>query len=307
MKHPNVSRAPHERVSSTLPKLTTVRRRLTSRLQPLHGGMGFGAGEIKERAMVVARQASQRGHHGALNSRMGKPGLGATGEGLQFTEEKTVIREPEQIPFLLDEQHTDTNQKLNELSNGVRRAVTLSEIQPEASRRPIASGSTIPSIKSFIASQRRDSIPSALQGFTAWFFDTLVLLACVLLSFTLSASVPFITLLAQKFPTAERFASFDSSGAVGWLIIGAQTLTLAALLLFAVQALSGFFLAATVGRAIADVRLVRSRSAMGRAFKIALGEVLQVPLGFGLLNLIVSREHNFLIRSLRWCRGSSSL
>ena len=305
MKSPSVQRPSQDRVSPALPRLSTVRRRLTSRLQPLHGGMGFGAGEIKERAMVVARQASQRNQYGATNHRPNQPGLGSTGQGLQFTEEKTVIRELEQIPYLLNDENPAAGQKLNQMSNGVRKAVAHSESHPELRRRP-AEGTTIPSIKSFIAAQKRDSVPSALQGITAWFFDTLVLVACLLLSFTLSASVPFISLLSQKFPTVARFANFDSAGAVGWLVIGVQTLTLSAFFVFAVQALSGFFLAATVGRAIADVRLVRSRSAVGRAFKIALGEVLQLPLGFGILNLIVSREHNFLIRSLRWCRGSSS-
>lgn len=305
MKQPSSVRPTQDRSGSAMPKFTTVRRRLTSRLQPLHGGMGFGAGEIKERAMVVARQASLRGTQGAPYHRTNQSGLGATGQGFQFAEEKTVIRELEQIPYLLDEQSSGASKKMNEMNQLVRKSASLSEGLPEG-RRKVVEGSAIPSIKSFIAAQKRDSVPSALQGLTAWFFDTLVLVACLLLSFTVSASVPFITLLSQRFPAAARFTNFDSAGAVGWLIIGAQTLTLAALFLFAVQALSGFFLAATVGRAIADVRLARSRSALGRAFKIGIGEVLQLPLGFGLLNLIVSREHNFLVRSLRWCRGNSS-
>ena len=189
--------------------------------------MGFGAGEIKERAMVVARQASQRNQYGATNHRPNQPGLGSTGQGLQFTEEKTVIRELEQIPYLLNDENPAAGQKLHQMSNGVRKAVAHSESHPELRRRP-AEGTTITSIKSFIAAQKRDSVPSALQGITAWFFDTLVLVACLLLSFTLSASVPFITLLSQKFPTAARFANFDSAGAVGWLVIGAKTLTLSA-------------------------------------------------------------------------------
>lgn len=308
MKPPSVPKAPQERVTSSMPRLTTVRRRLTSRLQPLHGGMGFGAGEIKERALVVARQASQRGAQGQMMQRVGQPALGATGQGLQFTEEKTVVRELEQIPFLLEEQNTEASQKLNNINKNVRRAAahTVSADGKPIMQRKAAEGSTIPSIKSFIAAQKRETVPSALQGVMAWFFDTLVLLACLLIAFTISASVPFFALLSQKFTFAERLANYDSTGAVGWLLIGAQTFALASLFLFAVQAFAGFFLAATVGRAIADVRLARSRSALGRALKIGMGEVLQVPLAFGLLNLIVSREHNFLVRSLRWCRGTSS-
>lgn len=305
MKTPPASRSARDKATNSMPKVGSVRRRLTSRLQPLHGGLGFGAGEIKERALVVARQASERGSAQPASMR-GQPALGSSGQGLQFSEEKTVVRRSEPMPYLLDDAEADG--RVQELNKQVRRAATgvPSGFNRPDSRRVGGEGSAIPSIKSFIAAQRRESVPSALQGLTAWIFDTLIVFACLLVGFTLSASVPFISLLSQKFPAIARFSSYDPAGALGWLLIAAQTIALAALLLFTVQAFAGFFLAATVGRAIADVRLVRSRSAMGRAFKIALGEVLHMPLGFGLLNLIVSREHNFLVRSLRWCRGSSA-
>jgi hypothetical protein len=292
-----------DKARTSLPRSSPLRRRLTSRLQPLHGGLGFGAGAIRERAMVVARQASQRG---AVQP--SRPNMGSSGHGLQFTEEKTVVRELEQIPFLLDEDTSSNNDaRMQALNNQVRRAaVQQSTPQRSSAGIQVPESAPVPSIKSFIVGSRRNAAPSFFQGLTAWFFDALVIAACLVLAFTLSASVPFVTLLAQKFPALSQYGAFDGvhSSPLGWLLLMAQTFALGSMFLFAVQAFSGFFLAASVGRAIADVRLANYRSPLGRAFKIGMGEMLQWPLAFGLLNAIVSPEHNFLVRSLKWARGT---
>lgn len=292
-----------DKAKSSLPRSSPLRRRLTSRLQPLHGGLGFGAGAIRERALVVARQASQRG---AVNP--ARPALGSSGQGLQFTEEKTIVRELEQIPFLLEEETSNNNEaRMQALNSQVRRAAA----QQANSQRPVTyvqvpEQAQVPSIKSFIAASKKNVAPSLFQGLTAWFFDALVIVACLVLAFTVSASVPFVTLLSQKFPALSSYVAFDGvhSSPLGWVLLMAQTFTIGSLLLFSVQAFSGFFLAASVGRAIADVRLASYRSPLGRAFKIGLGEMLQWPLAFGLLNAIVSPGHNFLVRSLKWARGT---
>lgn len=297
-----------DKTKNTLPRSSPLRRRLTSRLQPLHGGLGFGAGAIRERALVVARQASERSSGALPIKGQSRSVLGPGGQGLQFTEEKTVVREFEQIPFLLEEELSEAPMTRREsLNNKVRRSAAA---QSHTSRNAPGFSSTaalqVPSIKSFIATSKKTSAPSMFQGLTAWFFDALVVMACLVLAFTLSASVPFVTLLAQKLPFLAKFAANDPAqgGALSWLFLLAQTLALASFLLFAVQAFSGFFLAATIGRAIANVRLATFRSPLGRAFGIGIGEVLQWPFAFGLLNVIVSPEHNFLVRSLRWSRGS---
>ncbi|MBM3382899.1 MAG: hypothetical protein FJY29_10700 [Betaproteobacteria bacterium] len=292
-----------DKARASLPRSSPLRRRLTSRLQPLHGGLGFGAGAIRERALVVARQSSQRG-----SLQPGRPHLGSSGQGLQFTEEQTVVRELEQIPFLLDEETAKPNDaRLQALNNQVRRvSAQQSTLQRTASGLQVPEAAQVPSIKSFIAASKRNAAPSLFQGLTAWFFDALVVVACLVLAFTVSASVPFLTLLSQKFPVLAQYGAFESahSSPLGWLLLMGQTFAVGSMLLFAVQAFSGFFLAASVGRAIADVRLATYRSPLGRAFKIGLGEMLQWPLAFGLLNTIVSPEHNFLVRSLKWARGT---
>lgn len=297
-----------EKAKNQLPRSSPLRRRLTSRLQPLHGGMGFGANAIRERALVVARQAAQRGN-GANIGNTNRAALGSTGQGLQFTEEKTVLREMDQIPFLLDEEATElTSQRHSALNQQVKRAAAnMSQTSPQRVMSAGVAPSTVPSIKSFIATTKRTAAPSFFQGLTAWFFDAMVVVACLILAFTLSASVPFITLVAQKVPYFSRYVMNDPAlgGATGWLFLMLQTLALGTLILFAVQAFAGFFLAASIGRAIANVRLATFRSPLGRAFKIALGEVVQWPIAFGLLNVIVSPEHNFIVRSLRWARGTT--
>ena len=297
-----------DKTKNALPRSSPLRRRLTSRLQPLHGGLGFGAGAIRERALIVARQASQRSTGTLPVTGQSRPVLGPTGQGLQFTEEKTIVREFEQIQYLLEEELSEPPKtRRDSLNDQVRRTAAVQSLTARSASGLTATGvAPVPSIKSFIATSKRTSAPSMFQGLTAWFFDALVVVACLVLAFTLSASIPFVTLLAQKLPFLAKFVANDPAqgGALGWPFLLAQTLALASFLLFAVQAFSGFFLAASIGRAIANVRLATFRSPLGRAFKIGIGEVLQWPLAFGLLNVIVSPEHNFLVRSLRWSRGS---
>lgn len=297
-----------QKAKNQLPRSSPLRRRLTSRLQPLHGGLGFGAKAIKERALLVARQASLR--PGATSFEIDGEVLERfEGQEAQFTDEITVVREqPRNIS------HS------KELGSGVHRnrQVTAQQSnkrsffapgQPRSKRNPapvvIVSKTPVPSIKSFITSTRRIPTPSMLQGLAAWFFDALVIVACMVIGFTISATVPFISLLAQKIPLFSRNFVNDSilSGVASWLLLLFQSLALGSLILFAVQAFAGFFLAASVGRAIANVRLAHARSPLVRAFKIGLGEVLQWPIALGLLNAIVSPEHNFLLRSLKWARA----
>ncbi|NBO38374.1 hypothetical protein EBU99_07300 [bacterium] len=304
--HPSDKGQSKDKATSTLPRSSPLRRRLTSRLQPLHGGMGFGAGEIRERAMVVARQASQRGSSRTANTPQ-RPVFGPTGQGLQFTEEKTVLRELEQIPFLLDDEVSDEpSQRRSSIDQSVRKAAAQS---PLRANPPVVGGtnSQVPSIKSFIAAPKRAHAPTRFQSLAAWFFDTLVVLACLVFAFTLSASVPTVSLLAHKFPALAKYAQTEAvqAGSLGWLFLMAQTLASASLILFAVQAFSGFLLSASIGRAIANVRMESYRAPFARAFKIGFAEMLQWPLAFGLLNAVVSPEHNFFVRSLRWVRASS--
>jgi hypothetical protein len=312
VKYPIESDFTSEKVRTSLPKSSPLRRRLTSRLQPLHGGLGFGAGAIRERALVVARQASQRraspnsGAAGLQN----RPALGSSGAGLQFTEEKTVVREVESIPFV---QEQDVPEKFagkwQAMNEQVRRTAAT---QPDQSGRMIAQQAMVqtagvPSIKSFLTSPRKLRPPSVMQSLLAWFFDTLLVLACLVVGFTISASVPFMSLLAHKFPTLIKYSANQAVhvGSFGWIVLMMQTLAVASLLFFFIQALAGVFFSASIGRAIANVQIASSRSALGRGFKIALGELLQWPLAFGLLNAIVSPEHNFFFRSVRWARGGS--
>jgi hypothetical protein len=305
-----------DRSKGFMPTLSPVRRRLTSRLQPLHGGMGFGAGEIRERALVVARQASQRGQNPSRTVQTQRPVLGPMGQGLQFTEEKTYVPEMDDVHRsdveVVQESQTQRRELLNQRVRREAAANTTASVKangfsglPQPLSVPSASPA-VPSIKSFIVGAKRLAAPTAIQGLTAWFFDALIVLACLILAFGLSASVPFAVLLTQKVPLLKSYLAAESlqGGALGWLLLLGQTLTLASFLLFAIQAAAGFFLAASVGRAIANVRLASTPSPLGRAFKIGLGEMLQWPLAFGLLNVIVSPGHNFLVRSLRWARAS---
>jgi len=268
--------------------------------------MGFGAGEIRERALIVARQASQRGQSSVRSSQNQRPVLGPLGQGLQFTEEKTYVPEMENVRHHDEEDVQDSRSQQRELLNQrVRRdaAGNTFSSAPVPAAVPVAAA--VPSIKSFIVSAKRMTAPTAMQGLTAWFFDALIVLACLILAFALSASVPFTTLLTQKIPFLKAHFAAEGlqGGALGWLLLLGQTLALGSFLLFAIQAIAGFFLAASVGRAIANVRLASTPSPLGRAFKIGLGEMLQWPLAFGLLNTIVSPGHNFLVRSLRWARA----
>jgi MFS family permease len=142
----------------------------------------------------------------------------------------------------------------------------------------------------------------------AWFFDTLVVVTCLIAGFTLSASVPFMGLLAHKFPSLFQFNpnQIVQAGSLGWMVLMTQTLTVAAIMMFLVQAFSGILFSASVGRAIVNVQISAGRSVFLRGLKIGFGELVQWPLGFGLLNAIVSPEHNFIIRSLRWNRAGSA-
>jgi hypothetical protein len=242
-----------------------------------------------------------------------RPVLGPHGQGLQFTEEKTYVPEMENVRHQDEEDLQDSRSQQRELLNQRVRRDAAGKM-PSGTRSntfssapvPVSApgAATVPSIKSFIVSAKRMAAPTAMQGLTAWFFDALIVLACLILAFALSASVPFMNLLTQKIPFLKAHFATEGlqGGALGWLLLLGQTLALGSFLLFAIQAVAGFFLAASVGRAIANVRLASTPSPLGRAFKIGLGEMLQWPLAFGLLNTIVSPGHNFLVRSLRWAR-----
>lgn len=312
MKYPIEADFPPEKARTSVSKTSSVRRRLTSRLQPLHGGLGFGAGAIRERALVVARQASQRraSPQGGFAAQQNRPALGGTGTGLQFTEENTVVRELESIPFVQEqdvpEKFADRRQAINEQ---VRRTAAAQLDQPGRmiAQHSMVPAAGVPSIKSFITSSRRLRPPSVMQSLLAWFFDTLLVLACLVVGFTISASVPFMGLLAHKFPSIIKYSANQALqvGSFGWIVLMMQTIAVASLLFFFIQTLAGVFFSASIGRAIANVHIASSRSALGRGLKIALGELLQWPLAFGLLNAIVSPEHNFFFRSVRWARGGS--
>lgn len=296
-----------ERAAPQQPRSSTLRRRLTSRLQPLHGGLGFGANAIRERALVVARQATQRRSPSNFPSNS-NPGfgqiLGPTGDGLQFAEEKTVVREIE-IPVLSEIDLPDQlAQRREAMNQQVRRS---SQLQKEQLSQALVRAAAVPSVKSFISPPQKPRPPSVIQSLTAWFFDTLIVITCLIAGFTLSASIPFTGLLAHKFPTLVKFDPNQAVqvGSLGWMVLMTQTLTVAAIMMFLVQTFSGMIFSASIGRAIVNVQLAAGRSVFGRGLKIGLGELVQWPLGFGLLNAIVSPEHNFLVRSLRWNRSGS--
>jgi len=305
--YPTDRNFPNDRAKPQMPKSSPLRRRLTSRLQPLHGGLGFGANAIRERALVVARQATLRRstspHTGGAQSN--GPVLGPLGDGLQFADEKTVIREIE-IPVLSELDLPDQlAQRREAMNNQVRRS---SAAQKEQLGQALVRAAAVPSIKSFISPPQKPRPPSLLQSLVAWFFDALVIGACVIVGFTLSASVPFMALLAHEFPTLVKYSPNEAIqiGSLGWMVLMMQTLTVAAIILFLVQTFSGILFSASIGRAIVNVQMTAGRSVIGRGLKIGLGELIQCPLGFGLLNAIVSPEHNFVLRSLRWVRGGSS-
>ncbi|MEN9826098.1 MAG: hypothetical protein RI953_1843 [Pseudomonadota bacterium] len=296
----------------SLPKSSPLRRRLTSRLQPLHGGMGFGANAIRERALVVARQATQRrsqtGHTSAPVA--DRHHLGPLGEGLQFTEEITVVRESERLPELTDMDLPENFAFRREAMNDKIRLSAAAQAEKQGrmvAQQAIAKAAPVPSIKSFISATRRIHPPSLPQSLLAWFFDSLVVVSCLVVGFTVSASVPFVGLLAHKFPTLIKVPTPGSVqvGSLGWMMLMMQTVAVASALLFFIQTLAGVFLSASIGRAIANVHIASSRSALGRGLKIGFGELIQWPFAFGLLNAIVSPEHNFILRSVRWARGGS--
>jgi hypothetical protein len=297
-----------DRLAPQSPKSSTLRRRLTSRLQPLHGGLGFGANAIRERALVVARQATQRRAPSSYTGPAHSPvesALGPLGDGLQFAEEKTVIRDLE-IPVISDIDLPDQfAQKRDVLNHQIRRS---SQSQKDQLGQALSRAAQVPSIKSFISPPQRPRPPSVVQSLIAWFFDTLVVVTCLLAGFTLSASVPFMGLLAHQFPTLFNYnpQQISQAGSLGWMVLMMQTLTLASIMMFLVQTFSGIFFSASVGRAIVNVQFSASRSVLGRGLKIGFGELVQWPFAFGLLNAIVSPEHNFIIRSLRWNRAGSS-
>ncbi|MFZ9518944.1 MAG: hypothetical protein ACO3A4_00550 [Silvanigrellaceae bacterium] len=296
----------------SLPKSSPLRRRLTSRLQPLHGGMGFGSNAIRERAMVVARQATQkRAQAGQTFQPTGdKHLMGPQGEGLQFTEEITVVRGVERLPELTEIDLPEKFAFRRESMNDKIRLSAAAQVEKQArlvAEQAIAKAAPVPSIKSFISATRRVQPPSLLQSLLAWFFDSLVVVSCLVVGFTVSASVPFVGLLAHKFPTLIKVPVPGSVqfGSLGWMMLMMQTLAVASTLLFFVQTIAGVFLSASIGRAIANVQIASSRSALGRGLKIGFGELLQWPFAFGLLNAIVSPEHNFILRSVRWARGGT--
>lgn len=305
--YPTDRNFPNDRAKPQIPKSSPLRRRLTSRLQPLHGGLGFGANAIRERALVVARQATLRRsaspHAGGPQSNV--PVLGPLGDGLQFADEKTVIREIE-IPVLSELDLPDQlAQRREAMNNQVRRT---SAAQKDQLGQALVRAAAVPSIKSFISPPQKPRPPTLLQSLVAWFFDALVIGACLIVGFTLSASVPFMALLAHEFPTLVKYSANEAVqiGSLGWMVLMMQTLTVAAIILFLVQTFSGILFSASIGRAIVNVQMTAGRSVIGRGLKIGFGELIQCPLGFGLLNAIVSPEHNFIVRSLRWVRGGSS-
>lgn len=293
-------------------KSSFLRRRLTSRLQPLHGGFGFGANAIRERALVVARQATVR--HSQVAETDGtaadQQNFHPLRETPQFADEKTVVREPVGLPVVSEldvpERYVLKREALNER---VRRSAVVQkeEFGRLIAQQALSQAAAVPSIKSFITAPRKVQPPTLAQSLFAWFFDALVVLACLVIGFTLSASVPFVSLMAHKFPmllkhSANQVVQVDS---LGWMVLMIQTLTVASLILFCVQTIAGIFFSASIGRAIANVQITSGRSVLGRGLKIGLSELLQWPLGFGLFNAIVSPEHNFFIRSVRWARGDS--
>jgi len=177
--YPTDRNFPNDRAKPQMPKSSPLRRRLTSRLQPLHGGLGFGANAIRERALVVARQATLRRstspHTGGAQSN--GPVLGPLGDGLQFADEKTVIREIE-IPVLSELDLPDQlAQRREAMNNQVRRS---SAAQKEQLGQALVRAAAVPSIKSFISPPQKPRPPSLLQSLVAWFFDALVIGACVI-------------------------------------------------------------------------------------------------------------------------------
>lgn len=291
-----------------------LRRRLTSRLQPLHGGLGFGANAIRERALVVARQATLKRspNPSSLSSGFDRPVLGPVGDGLQFAEEPTVIREldvsrVENVQELTTEKFSNQRDAVNER---VRRSAVAQKTPQQGrpiTQQTLAQAAAVPSIKSFISGPFKVQPPTLLQSLTAWFFDALVVISCLIVGFTISASVPFMSLLAHKFPTLVKYSAGEAVhvGSLGWMVLMMQTLAVGSLLVFFVQTFAGIFFSASIGRAITNVQIASSRSVLGRGLKIGFSELLQWPLGFGLLNAIVSPEHNFFVRSVRWARGGN--
>jgi hypothetical protein len=274
-----------------------LRRRLTSRLQPLHTGMGFGSADIRERALTIARRAPLVGSKAEV-AEVFSPASSSSEKPSSAGQAPVSIVEKEEKILSVVLPH------LNEIE------VSASAEQNKKTRimAQVAKVGQVPSIKTFLTAPRRLQPPSVSQSLVAWFFDTLVVLSCLTMGFMVSASVPLFGLLTQKFPilTKLSFIQAQPQASQGWLMLVLQTVTLSSLLLFLIQTFAGLLFSASLGRAIVNVRIATSdgyRSKWSQGFSIGLGEMIQWPFAFGLLNAIVSPEHNFLVRSVRWMKS----